>query len=236
MQEGAAVQYRDTVTTKDGPAWRRLYRLGGISSLVVGTLYIIGLLSLLFLGLPPSDGDAYFRFLAGNKLLFRTLIGIFALATFLQIPIILALYTVLSGVNRTLMLIATALFGLFIVLDLGVNTVNLYAQVLLTDKYMTATGDAQRVAYIAAADLAREAVSVGITLLDLVISVGAILIGLTMLRGVFGKGIAYLSISSGIVGIGATVAVPGLGVGFLISLIAAVIWFLAVGSKLYKLG
>ena len=69
-------------------------------------------------------------------------------------PVALALYQALKGVNRNAMLLATAFVGIFVVLDLAV-TWSHYASILtLYRDYSTATDDAHRAGYVAAANYA----------------------------------------------------------------------------------
>jgi hypothetical protein len=61
------------------------------------------------------------------------------------------------------------------------------------------------------------------------------LIELVMLKGVFHKGVAYLGIATGAIGIISEVLRPIIGPGYYIYGLLLPIWFVAVGWKLYRL-
>ncbi len=215
--------------------WKGLYKVGGAAFLINGVLYIIGVALFVQLGGIPTSGQAALTALSGQKLLAQTTTTIFAATDLLLIPGVLALYVALKGVRKTYAVIASGLAGLFIVLDLGVNTVNFFSVIALGDKYALATTEAQRAAYVATADLTLAATNVGLPLAGLVIAVGTLLFGLAMLKGIFNKPTAYLGVLVGIVGIISAIPIPALLVAFLVAIILSAVWFLAVGFKLYRL-
>jgi hypothetical protein len=59
---------------------------------------------------------------------------------------------------------------------------------------------------------------------------------LAMLKGVFHKGVAYLGIVTGALGIMSEGLIHILGVGYYIYGVLFLIWLIAVGWKLYRLG
>src|ERR1022692_4585733 len=82
------------------------------------------------------------------------ILGLSVFTDFLFVPVALALYLALKGVNRNAMLLATAFVGLFVVLDLAI-TWSHYASILtLYRDYSKAADDAQRAGYLAAANYA----------------------------------------------------------------------------------
>ncbi len=215
--------------------WKGLYRAGGASLLIMGVLYIIGFYLFFQLGGLPTSGQAALTALSAQKLLAQITITTFAATDFLFIPAVFAFYIALKGVRRTYALIASGLAGLFIVLDLGVNTVNFFSLVALGDKYAVATTEAQRATYVATADLTLGAVNVGLPLAGLAFAVGVLVFGLAMLKGVFNKPTAYLTMIVGIVGIIGTIPIPALAFVFVVTIILGAVWFLVVGFKLYRL-
>ncbi len=220
------------------PTWNGLYMVGGASFLLIGILVIIEIVLLLLLGGLPTSGQAVLTSLSGQtgfKLLYQSAITISAGTHLLFIPAVLALYVALKWVKKTYALIASGLVGLFIVVDLSVNVVNFFSLVALSDKYSVATTEAQRAAYVAAADLSVAAIAVGLPLATVAISVGVLLFGLAMLKGVFNKGTAYLALLAGIVGIVGSIPISALAIVVLIAIILTAIWSLVVGFKLSRL-
>jgi hypothetical protein len=61
-------------------------------------------------------------------------------------------------------------------------------------------------------------------------------VSLVMLKGVFPKGVAYLGIVTGALGIVSEALRPILGPGYIVYGLLLPIWFLMVGWKLYRLG
>ncbi len=215
--------------------WKGLYRVGGAAFLINGVLYIIGVILFFQLGGLPTSGQAALTALSGQKFLAQTTTTIFAATDLLLIPSVLALYVALKGASKTYAVIASGLAGLFIVLDLGVNTVNFYSVIALGDKYALATTDAQRATYVVAADLTLAATNVGLPLAGLVIALGSLLFGFAMLKGVFNKPTAYLGVLVGIVGIISAIPIPALAVALIATIILTAVWFFAVGFRLYRL-
>ncbi len=143
----------------------------------------------------------------------------------------LALYFALKGVNRTYMLIGTAATWLGIAVFVTAFTTSLFSVAALGDKYLAATSDAQRAAYVAAGDLARSISDVGQSVGFLFLRLSILLVGLVMLKSIFRRGTAYLGIVIGISGI-AEIAVPLGPIPDFLSLV----WFFLMGFKLYQLG
>ncbi len=215
--------------------WKGLYRAGGASFLIIGVLTVIGIILLLPLGGVPASGQAAFTTLSTQKLLFQTIVTVVATRHLLLIPGVFALYVALKRVRKTYALIASGLVGLNVVVVFAANTVNFLSLIPLGDKYAVATTEAQRAAYVAAADLTVGAISVGIPLEGLVLTVGILIFGLAMLKGVFNKPTAYLGVLIGITGIIGAIPIPALMVAFIVALILEAVWAFAVGFKLYRL-
>ncbi len=133
------------------PDGKWLYRVGGISALILAIAYIITIPLYVYVGAPPSGGEARLKYLALNTTVWWAILGLSVLTDFLFVPVALSLYLALKGVNRNAMLVATAFVGLFIVLDLAVTWSNYASLITLSGNYAAATNDAQRAAYVAAA-------------------------------------------------------------------------------------
>jgi len=216
-------------------SWKALYRIGGAAWLIAGVLLIIGVLGVLSLGGLPTSGQAVLTVLGGQKVLGETTTIVLAIAVLLTVPAILALFVALSGVSKVYAAIASGFVGLFIAMDFGVNTLNLFSLISLVDKYAAATTEAQRAGYVATADLLLSAYSAGVSLAGLVFSVGILFFGLAMLKGVFSKWTAYLGLLAGIVGIISSIPVSALGFVLVVGIILDALFDVAVGYRLYKL-
>jgi hypothetical protein len=231
---------KTTVTAVD-PDGKWLYRAGGISALLLGIAYIITIPLYIQVGAPPSGGEARLQYLAGKTTVWWAILGLSVLTDFLFVPVALSLYLALKGANRNAMLVATAFVGLFIVLDLAVTWPNYASLITLSGNYAAAANDAQRMAYVGAADYASAVLESSLEGVYSIgtLSFGILMIGLVMLKGIFGKTTAYLGVLTGILGI-VSVAGPffvsALSAAIIVASVLTTVWVLFVGYRLYRLG
>jgi hypothetical protein len=221
------------------PSWKGLYRWGGMSAMLAGVLSFIGIALAFRIGALPSGGEAVLKYLSGQTTLAYTIYGLIILGDILGVPFLLALYLALKGVNKNAMLAATGFTGLGLVLDLGVTVISWIGLITLSQNYAAATTDAQRAAYVAVADYALAVIAVSGPIFSLVISsIGTLIVSLVMLKGIFNKATAYLGIAASIVGLvyGISVFGPALTILFIIAILLSGIWYLLLGSRLYRLG
>jgi hypothetical protein len=223
------------------PDGKWLYRVGGISALVLGIAYIAIFPVYAYVGAPPNGGEAWLEYAVGTTAAWWAILGLSVLTDLLFVPVGLALYLALKGVNRDMMLVATAFVGLFIVLDLAVTWSNYASLIALGDNYAAATTEAQRAAYVAAASYASAVLTSTLegVYSIVILSLGILMIGLVMLRAIFSKTAAYLGLATGILGIvsvAGSFLVSSLSVTIIIASILTTIWLLFVGYRLYWLG
>ncbi len=223
------------------PDGKSLYRVGGVSALVLGIGYVVIIALYVHVGAPPSGTEAWLTYLAGHRTTWWAIVGLSVLTDFLFLPVTLALYLALKGMNRSVMLLATTCVGLFVVVDLAVTWTNYAALITLSGNYTAATNDAQRAVIVAAAHYPSAVLQsslVGVYVI-LVPSVGFLLTGLVMLKGIFSKGTAYLALIAGILGIVSVVGpilVSALSLTVIIASVFTTVWVLFVGYRLYRLG
>jgi hypothetical protein len=191
-------------------------------------------------GSPPTSGEAWLNYLAGKTMLWWAIIGLSILTDLLLAPFALSMYLALRRVDRNLMLVATFFTGLFILLDLAVTWPNYSSLVSLSNSYAVTTDSTQRAAYTAAADYASAVLSSPTIPVynTLTLSLGILITGIVMLKGVFRKSIGYLGILTGIVGsisvIGAWL-VAGLGSAIIIASVLTLVWVFFAGYSLIRL-
>jgi hypothetical protein len=223
------------------PAGIGVYRVGGISALLIGIGYVVTIPLYVYAGAPPSGGQARLTYLAGKTTVWWAILGLSVLTDMLFVPVALALYLALQRVSRTAMLLATAAVGLFVVLDLAVTWTNYAALITLSGSYAAATNAAQRAVYVAAAEYASAVLGSSLEAVYsiLVLSLGILLIGLVMLKGVFNKATASVGVATGLLGI---VAVVGPFVASPLSLaviplsVLTTVWVFLLGYRLLRLG
>jgi hypothetical protein len=220
------------------PTWRGVYRTGGVCLFVSGLIFLaVAVLSML-LGPAPSGGEEYLKSLAAHSLLARINFGIYALSDFLMLPVILAFYLTLKQIDKNAMLVAAGLLILYIIFDFAITELNSLTLVALTQNYAAAATAALRSAYVAAADYALATLPIATFCSFAVSSVGLIITGLVMLKGVFSRPNALLGIVAGIEGtLGAFYVIfPPLAALLIPALITYGLWALLGGVRLFRLG
>jgi hypothetical protein len=229
------------IVTAVDPDGRGLYRAGGFSAFLLGIAYIITIPLYVQVGAPPSGGEARLQYLAGKTTVWWAILGLSVFTDLLFVPVALALYLALKRVNSNAMLVATAFVGLFIVLDLAVTWPNYASLITLSGNYAAAANDIQRATYVGAANYASAVLASSLEGIYSIVtlSFGILVIGLVMLKGIFGKTTAYLGVLAGILGI-VSVAGPffvrALSATIIVASVLTTVWVLFVGYRLYRLG
>jgi len=223
------------------PDQKWLYRVGGVSALVLGIAYIAIIGLYVPVGAPPSGAEARLTYLAGKTTVWWAILALSVLTDFLFVPVALSLYLALKRINRNAMLLATACVGLFVVLDLAVTWTSYASLITLSGTYAAATNAVQRAVVVATANYPSavlESKLLGVYAI-LVPAVGILMTSVVMLKGIFSKTTAYLGLVSGILGI-VSVAGPflvsSLGAAVIMSSVITTVWVLFVGYRLYRLG
>jgi len=224
------------------PDGKWIYRVGGISAIVLGMGYLLTFPVVIVYagGFPPPGAEAKLVFFAEHASDWWAATALMVFTDLLYVPVFLALYQALKGINKYMMLLALACEGLFVALDLAVTWTAYSSLTALGGVYATASSDAQRASIVAAAgypSTITDSPLLGIYI-AFVPAVGLLLTSLVMRRGIFNKALAYVGAIAGICGI-----VAGIGPIFLgaldtaqyINAGLAMIWFFFVGIKLYKL-
>jgi hypothetical protein len=222
------------------PDGKWLYRVGGISALAIGMGYIIIIGLYVPMGAPPNGAEARLAYLAVNTSLWWAILGLSVLTDFLFVPVALSLYLALKGIHRNAMLIATACMGLFVVLDLALTWTNYALLITLSGSYAAAANDAQRAVFVAAAYYPSAVLESSLLFVynTLTLSVGILITGLVMLKGIFRKSTANLGLVTGLLGIVAVVGsffTSALSITTIITSVLTTLWFLVVGYRLYRL-
>jgi Domain of unknown function (DUF4386) len=219
---------------------RALYRAAGISAIVLAVLYIAITGLYVTAGLVPTDVEARLTYLAANEPAWWAIVWLSVFTDLLYVPIALAMYVALASINRNAMLAGTGLLVLFVILDLAITWPNYAALVELGVKYVAASSDAQRGAIVATASYPMAILDTSLlaAYIILVPGLGALIIGLVMLRSIFGRVPASLGVATGLAGI---VAVVGpfiyepLGTLAIFAAVLTLIWFFVSGLRLLRL-
>jgi hypothetical protein len=225
--------------TSPDPSWRGLYRAGGVSTALYIVLGIITpVVILMTMPQPPSSGGAStLQYIASNRLGYILEQVLFSAPSVFAMIVFLALYKALKHLNKSYAAIAAlvALVSQVNVLASPVTGGGALSLVYLSDHYVTATTAAQRAAFASAAE-GYIALNTIVGTAGILFAIGILIISVVMLKGVFLKSIAYLGIVTGTVGIISEALRNMLGIGYLIYWVLFIIWFIAIGWKLYRLG
>ena len=211
-----------------------LYRVGGISALVLGAAYVAIIPLYAHVGAPPNSGEAWLKYLSGKTTVWWAILGLSVFTDLLFVPVGLALYHALKRIHGSAMLVATALVGLFVVLDLAVTWSNYAALLTLGDAYAAAADDVQRGVYIAAANYPAAVLAsrLEIVYAIVILSVAILIMGIVMWRGTFSRATAILGLVTGILGIASLTGVSAI---IIMNALFATAWVLFVGYRLCRL-
>jgi hypothetical protein len=232
---------QNTMAGAVDPDGKWLYRVGGISAFVLVVGYLLTFPVYAWVGdAPPSGVEAQLVYFAEHATGWWVILGLMVFTDLLWVPIFLSLYQALKRVNRNVMLLAIACAGLFVALDLAVTWTAYSTLIISGANYAAATTDAQRAVFVAAGSYPSailESPLSGVYAI-LIPSLGSLLTGLVMLRGVFNKTTAYLALAAGIAGIVfmGSYVVGALDVFRIINALLATVWYGFVGYRLYRLG
>ena len=220
------------------PSWKGLYRAGGVSGVLFVVLTIVSIVLVFIKPMQPSSGGAAtLKNIASNRSLYILKQVLWLGPSALAIVVFLALYRALKHLDKSNAALGSLLGIASEVLTLAYPTTGEGAPslVYLSDQYVAATTDEQRAAFASAAEgfIAQNNIPSAPGILT---AIGILVISLVMLRGVFHKGVAYLGIATGAIGIISESLRPLLGLGYIGYGLLLPIWFLAVGWKLYRLG
>lgn len=152
-------------------------------------------------------------------------------------PRVLGLYLSLKAVKKNQMLIGTAVWLAAIPIIL-VSRGQIISLVPISTSYTATTSEIMRAAYVVSVELAIDAANVYVAMALALLGVGSVIIGLAMLKGVFGKGLGYLVIVAGILILLGTcgVLLEVLAILTLFGLVLTAVWQIVVGAKLTRLG
>ena len=218
------------------PSWRGVVKWGGLSLLIGGIIAILFFILVIATQqtLPIPAEEALMDPLRPSLLFTLAVIG-----ELLLLPSGIALFFALKGVQKSSMLMATALWVLCVPMFLT-SRGQILAISQISSRYLDTTSEAMRASYLASAELAIEIQNLYAMLGLIVLSIASIIIGVVMFRGkeIFGKGIGYIVIVAGVFTIfgaisflikGFPVIVPVIGV------MLTAIWQFYIGYKLFNL-
>ena len=216
------------------PSWKGVYKVGGLSLFAAGFVVFLFFLALLILQTSPTLTP---EMVLDNPVPPASLYVLAAFGELLLMPGVLGLYYSLRNVKKTHMLIATALW-LLAVISFLISRSQIIALLPISGSYQATTSETMRAAYLVSAEHAIELGNVFAEMALMFLAVSSVIIGLVMLKGVFGKSISSLVIIAGILTLLGTMGIllEPLTILTVFGLVLSAVWQMVVGIKLYKLG
>jgi hypothetical protein len=237
--ESAPADSRASPETGPDPSWRDLYRAGAVSATLFVLLIIVPVVLINSAPLPPSvGGAAVLQYIADHQAVYIAELVAFVGLSLPAMIVFLALFVALKHLSKGYAAVG-ALIGVaseVIALAYSSSPPSLHSGLLnLCGEYMAAPTEAER-ASLATAAAGLIAASNAVNAAGILTALAILLISLVMVRGVFSRGIAYLGVLAGAVGIVSEVFRDALGPGYYVYGLLLPAWFVAVGWKLYRLG
>ena len=215
-------------------SWKGVYKIGGVALFAGGAILAIFLLSVFIfrVALPLTP-----RAVLENPMPPVLLYILAAIGELLLLPAALGLYLSLKGVSKNTMLIAAASWGLAVTLYL-VSRGQIMSLLSISGGYAAATSEIMKTAYLVSADQAIQVANIYGNMALMLHQVGSILMGLVMLKGVYGRRTGYfVTIVASMTFIGTFgIVLRPLSFFTLFGLMLTAVWQIIVGIKLYKLG
>jgi hypothetical protein len=238
MVASRVVSISGEATPGADPSWSSLYRAGAVAAALYVLLIIVPLVLLSIAPRPPlAGGSAILEYIAANKLVYIIELVSFVGLSLPAMVVFLALYMALQHLNKSYAALG-ALVGIaseIIALAYNSSPPSLNGGLLyLSDQYVAATSAAQRTSLATAAE-GLLAVSNAVNAAGIVTALGILIFSLVMRKGVFARGIAYLGIVTGVLGIVCEALRDVIGAGYLAYGVLLPSWFVAVSWKLYQL-
>lgn len=224
--------------------WKSLYKVGGVSALITGTLLLIEMIAFIATSAPNmADAAGWFDLFHNNRVIGLIDFGILELyGLILFVPIFLALYFFLRRASESYMVVAEILA----IVGIAVNfaTSKLFSLLTLSDLYAASTTIEMKSQFLAAA---RATLAVGAlggiggsVEGGIPLAVSGLIISVIMVRSnILGRTVGFFGLLANGVGMvmyfnaalaPAMSGSPFFGAFFLLS----VIWFFLIGIKLLQ--
>jgi hypothetical protein len=220
--------------------WKIFYKIAGLSSLISAAL--IPVAGIFFFLYPPPGFDPTNEITIGWFNLFHSnwLAGLFNLDlvmvidNVLVIPVFIALFVILRKINEPLMILALVIGLVGIAGYFAVNPA--FSMLSLSKQYATAQEIDKTTLVAAGQAILALYQGTGFLVYMYLVSAAGIIIAAVMLQTkIFSRWIAYAGILGNVLNPAMFLPAVGLYIG-LLTLIPLMVWYIAIGWKLYQLG
>lgn len=211
-------------------SWKELFRIGGAAQVTAGLLYIALLVILTQVGGLPTNGAALLHSIASKTVLMQTTMILFIVIDLCLLTAAFpALFLALKEINRAWPLIATMFASVALLLDI-IEGLVVYSLPAFATSYLAAPGTVQPVYGIIADQLYRYIWTIQSPFEVILLSLSVLIFSVVMLKGLFNRLTAVGGIVLGAIGI------VGGFLGLIEPLLLLLLWHLAAGIQLYRLG
>ena len=203
-----------------------LNKLGGISFVISGILFLLKYGLDLVTGPPPANGAEILAWVASGKLPLSLVSEVLFFAAVFLIPAVFALYQSLASIDRAKAVIGCGIIAAVIPI--------IFVLLIVQGRLVYPVYHLQNRSP-AVAELIVSVFYGGLHAIGILLGVATIALSLAMKTSVYGRRLMYLGISTGVFDvIGAYPDRIG-PVLIFVSQLSFAAWFLAVGSKLYRI-
>jgi hypothetical protein len=238
----AAIQpcQRGVVTRSAGAAerqWVPLYRAGAVSAGMAVLLYVVAFVVFAVSEQPPeSGGAALLEYVEAHRTVYILRQVLWIVPNLFLMVVLFALAVALRHQGPSLAAVA----GMIGVSSWAVAFAwpttgdGSLAMVVLSDRYADATTATERATSVAGAEILTALNDVP-AVIGVLQTLGVLLIGLLMLRGRFAKGLAWLGMATGAIGIASEILRPILGWAYAVYGLLLFAWLAWVAVALWRL-
>jgi hypothetical protein len=223
--------------------WKGLYFASGSLLVLIAVLSFVAAYGarILYASGYPSDPASYLQLVSQHQRLASVTWSLWIVMDFLGIAPTVAIYLVLRRYNRTLALLGSLLSMFYTIYDVCVTELNSLTLVSLSHGYVSATNDALRASFVAAATYGYYALPIQTVLSFAIGPLGYILWCVPMARSFFGRWLAIFGVIVNVIGLlgSAAPVVPSsyfLGLCQFLCVRLIAVWFIIVGVQLYRHG
>ena len=223
--------------------WSGLYRLSGILLIITAVVWTIvsRTANLLYASGYPSDPASYLQLISLHQRLASFTWSLWIVSDFLLIAPTIALYIILQKYSKTLALLGSGFAMFFNIYDICVTELNSLTLVSLSHGYGSASNEALRASFVAAASYGYYALPIQTVLSFAIGTFGYLLWCIPMFKSSFRRGTAIYGIMVMVIALIGSLApvFPSstiLGLCQFISVPACALWFILVGVQLYRQG
>jgi hypothetical protein len=211
-------------------SWRELFRIGGAAQVIAGLLYLALVVILIQVGGLPTNGAALLHDIASKTALMQSTMILFIVIDLCLITATFpALFLALKEANRAWSLIATVLAEVSLLLDI-IEGLVVYSLPAFATSYVAAPSTVQPTYVIIADQLYRYIWTIQSPFEVILLSLAVLIFSLVMLKGPFQKFTAVGGMVLGAIGM------VGGFLGHIEPLLLLLLWHLATGIQMYRLG